>query len=448
MTDYRKGAPAAPPSAELLHERRERLLAALGEGVAVIGAAPELLRSRDTEITYRPDSNLFYLTGLREPEAIAVLTPHDEEHRFTLFVRERDPEREAWSGTRLGTSGARERVGATAAYPIDELGERLPDLLRPADAVHFPFGHARLESTIPGLVARARAGMARSGRGPVAIADLEHLLEPMRLIKDADEIARMRVAAEIAVEGHRALMAAARAGIGEWELQSQLEAAFRRLGAGGPAFPSIVGSGAGATILHYVANDRRAGAGELVLVDAGAEWGMYCSDITRTFPISGRFSPAQRELYDIVLAAQRAAIEAVRPGAPFTAVHEAALGEMVPGLMGLGLLRGESAEQIIEAGDHRRFFLHQTSHWLGLDVHDIGNYRRDGEPVALSPGMVLTVEPGLYIPADAEDVPERYRGIGIRIEDDVLVTEEGREVLTAALPTDAEAVEAMVGTSG
>jgi Xaa-Pro aminopeptidase len=445
MTDYRMGAPAAPVDAAILGRRREQLLDALSGGVAVLAAAPEFYRSRDTEFHYRQDSNLHYLTGLTEPEAVAVLTRHDKEHRFTLFVRERDPEREAWSGARLGVDGARERLGATAAYPISELTDRLPELLRATSSVHYPFGHPLLEKLIPEMVSRAREGRGRSGAGPVAIEDLETLLETMRMTKDDDEIARMRVAAAIAVSGHRALMAAARPGIGEWELQSVLEAEFRRQGAEGPAFPSIVGSGAGATVLHYVANDRRTADGDLVLVDAGAAWGMYCSDITRTFPVSGRFTDPQRELYEIVLVAERAAIAAAVPGAPFTALHDAALRELVPGLVRLGLLNGESADAIIEAGEHRRFFLHQTSHWLGLDVHDIGLYQRDGEPVTLVPGMVLTVEPGLYIPADAEDVPERYRGIGIRIEDDVLITPDGNEVLTAALPTSAEEVEAMVG---
>jgi Xaa-Pro aminopeptidase len=445
MTEYRMGAPAAPVDAALLGRRRERLLEAVSGGVAVLAAAPELYRSRDTEIQYRQDSNLHYLTGLTEPDAVAVLTPLDEEHRFTLFVRERDPEREAWSGPRLGVDGARERLGATAAYPISELADHLPALMRAASRVHFPFGHPLLERLVPEMVTRAREGRGRTGAGPVAIEDLETHLERMRMVKDEDEIARIRVAAAVAVSGHRALMAAARPGLGEWELQSVLEAEFRRQGAAGPAFPSIVGSGAGATVLHYVANDRRTEDGDLVLVDAGAEWGMYCSDITRTFPVSGRFTEPQRELYEIVLAAERAAIAAALPGAPFTALHDAALGELVPGLLRLGIMKGESAEAIIEAGEHRRFYLHQTSHWLGLDVHDIGLYQCDGKPVTLVPGMVLTVEPGLYIPADAEDVPEEYRGIGIRIEDDVLITEEGNEVLTAALATGVEEIEGMVG---
>jgi Xaa-Pro aminopeptidase len=444
MPHYPMGAPAGPPPAELLDARRERLIESIGSGVAVLAAAPELLKSRDTEIAYRPDSNFHYLTGFTEPEAVVVLSPHEPDHRFTLFLRERDPEREAWSGTRLGVEGA-EQIGATAAYPISELAERLPDLLREADAVHYPFGDAVLDRVVPVAMKRARAGRARTGKGPVSLTDLEVVLERMRLVKDSDEIARMRVAADIAVRGHRALMAAARPGVGEWELQSVLESEFRRQGGSGPAFPSIVASGAGATILHYVTNDRRAEDGDLVLVDAGAEWGMYCSDITRTFPVSGKFSPAQRELYEIVLAAQRAAIAAAVPGARFSAVHEAAVGELVAGMLRVGLLEGGSAESVIESDAYRRFYLHQTSHWLGLDVHDIGLYRSCGESVVLEPGMVLTVEPGLYVPTSAEDAPERFRGIGIRIEDDVLVTEGGNEVLTAALPTDAEEVERMVG---
>jgi len=443
--NYGIGAPGGPPPEAELAARRDRLLATIGDGIVVLAAAPQLHRSRDTEVIYRQDSNLYYLTGLAEPEAIAVLTPHDEEHRFTLFLRERDPEREAWNGPRLGMEGAREKIGATAAYPISEVRERLPDLLRPASVVHYPFDHPRLETLMPDLLTRARAGRARSGQGPVATRDLESQLETMRLIKDEDEIARLRVAAEIGVRGHRALMAAARPGIGEWELQSVLEAEFRKLGAAGPAFPSIVGSGAGATVLHYVDNDQRVQNGDLVLVDAGAEWGMYCSDITRTFPVSGRFTEPQREVYEIVLAAQLAAISAAVPGTPITEVHQAALMELVPGMMRLGLLSGDSVEAVLESGEYRRFYLHQTSHWLGMDVHDIGIYRRDGEPVTLQPGMVLTVEPGIYLPADADDIPERYRGIGIRIEDDILITSEGNEVLTADLEKEARGVEEMVG---
>ncbi|CAN5703704.1 aminopeptidase P N-terminal domain-containing protein [soil metagenome] len=439
--NYGIGAPAGPPPAAVLNARREKLLGAIGDGIAVLAAAPQLHRSRDTEVIYRQDSNLYYLTGLAEPEAVAVLTPHDQEHRFTLFLRERDPEREAWNGPTLGLEGARERIGATAAYPISEMHGRLPDLLRPAPVIHFPFEHPRLQMLMPDMVARARSGRARSGLGPAATQDLELHLERMRLIKDEDEIARMRVTAAIAVRGHRALMAAARPGMGEWELQSIMEAEFRKLGAAGPAFPSIVGSGTGATVLHYVDNDQRLEERELVLVDAGAEWGMYCSDISRTFPVSGRFSEPQRELYEIVLAAQLAAISAAVPGAPITEVHQAALKELVPGMIRLGLLGATDPEAVLESGEYRRFYLHQTSHWLGLDVHDIGLYQGDDQPVILQPGMVLTVEPGLYVPANADDVPEQYRGIGIRIEDDVLITAEGNEVLTAELEKEAADVE-------
>jgi Xaa-Pro aminopeptidase len=433
-------------SPEVFRERRERLLRRIGDGIAVLPAAPELFRSRDTEVPYRQDSDFYYLTGFGEPEAVAVLTPHDPEHRFTLFVRPRDPEREAWNGPRAGVEGAREGFGADAAYPIEALEEQLYKLALPASRIFYALGRdPEMDERVIALLVRTRRARPRSGRGPTAVEDLEPTLGEMRRIKGPAEVERMRVAAAVAVEGHRAIMAAARPGMGEWELEAVLEAKFRSLGATGPAFPSIVGSGANATVLHYVANQRRAREGELVLVDAGAEVGMYCSDITRTFPVSGRFSAPQRALYETVLAAEEAAIEAVRPGAPFADVHDAAVRVLVEGLVRLEILDGD-VEELIQEGAYKRYYMHQTSHWLGLDVHDVGLYREHGASVLLEAGMVLTVEPGLYIPPDAEEVPQKYRGIGIRIEDDVLVTAEGHEVLTRGVPVAPDLVEALVGS--
>jgi Xaa-Pro aminopeptidase len=280
------------------------------------------------------------------------------------------------------------------------------------------------------VVKRARSVRARSGEGPTGIEDLAVHLDPLRRVKDAEEIAAMRVAARISVAAHRAGMAAARGGAGEWEVEAELEAAMRRMGATGPAFASIVASGPNATVLHYTANDRRMEEGDLLLIDAGAEWGMYCSDITRTFPVSDEPSAAQRELLELVQTAKRAGIDAVRPGAPVAGVHDAAVEVLAEGMLRLGLLTGMTREEAIEKKSYRRFYMHQTSHWLGLDVHDVGLYREAGEPVPLAPGMVLTVEPGIYIPMDTAEVPERFRGIGIRIEDSVLVTPSGNEVLT------------------
>jgi Xaa-Pro aminopeptidase len=413
--------------------------------VVVVGAAPELVRSRDAEVKYRPSPDLYYLTGLSEPAAVAVLTPHDPSARFTLFVRPRDPEREAWNGPRLGLEGAGAALGADAVHPIAELDELLPALLRPADRVILSLGtSAEMDRRVIAMLKRARSTRARSGVGPVGVEDLAAHLDPLRRVKGPEEIAAMREAARISVCAHRAAMAAAGAGVGEWEVEAALEGTMRRLGATGPAFASIVASGSNATTLHYTANDRRMAEGDLLLIDAGAEWGMYCSDITRTFPVSGRFTTPQRELYEIVAAAEAAGIAAIRPDAPVSGVHEAAVAVLVEGMLRAGILSGMDRDQAISDGAYRRFYMHQSSHWLGLDVHDVGLYRENEASVPLVPGMVLTVEPGIYLPADAMDVPERFRGIGIRVEDSVLVTEAGREVLTGELPVEASAVEGLL----
>ena len=429
---------------EEFRARRERFLDATGNGVAVLVAAPELVKSRDTEVIYRQNSDFFYLTGFLEPGAVAVLTPHDAEHRFTLFVRPRDPERETWTGKRAGVEGARERFGATAAYSIDELDERLKELVEPADALWYALraDGGDMDTRMLRLLAGFRGTRPRSGKGPWDLRDPAQVLDGMRLVKEPGELALMREAAELAARGHLAVMRAGRPGVGEWELQALLDQTFRSHSAtSGTSFPAIVGSAANATVLHYVTNDRRIEEGDLVLVDAGADVGFYCSDITRVFPASGRFSAPQRAVYDVVLRALEAAIEAVRPGAPVVGVHEASRRVLVQGMIDLGLLEGE-VEAIIEEEKFKRFFMHNTSHWLGLDVHDPGPYTEPGgEPVTLRPGMVLTVEPGLYIPEDAEDVPAGLRGIGVRLEDDVLVTETGREVLTRGVPVDPDEVE-------
>ena len=438
--------PAGPAPLEVFRARRERLLELADGGVVLLASNPELLRSRDTEVPYRPNTDLYYLTGVEEPEAFAILTPHDPEHRFTLFVRPRDPERERWNGPRIGVEAAKERFGADAVYPIDEVDERAAALLGAAASVLYPAGgDPAVDARVLALVNRARRSRPRTGTGPTAVVDLDEILAEMRKIKDEHEIERIRVAASIGAAGHRAAMARARPGLGEWELEAALEAAFRSLGAAGPSFASIVAGGEHATFLHYTTNDSPIPDGALVLIDAGAEWGMYCSDITRTFPISGRFTAPQRELYDLVLAAENAAIEAVRPGAEISAVHDAAVRVMAEGMLRLGILQDESVDAAIESASYRRYYMHQTSHWLGLDVHDVGVYKMDGGPARLEPGMVLTIEPGIYIDADSESVPAPYRGIGIRIEDDVLVTDHGREILTRGVPVEAEEVERLVG---
>jgi Xaa-Pro aminopeptidase len=440
-------APGLPPAEapELFRSRRERLLSRVGDGVVVVPSAPELLRSRDTEIRYRQASDFYYLTGFLEPQAVVVLTPHDPGGRFTLFLRPRDPQREVWDGQRLGVEAAAEALGADAVFPISELPSRLPELLRPASRIHYPLG---AEAALDGLVAealiQARRTRQRTGIGPIGADDLEDLTGPMRRVKDPLEIERLRVAGWIAAQGHLAAMRRAAPGVGEWEMEAALESTFRALGASGPAFPSIVGAGANATVLHYVSNDSRAAEGDLVLIDAGAQWGMYCSDITRTFPVSGSFGSAQRELYEVVLAAEEAGILAATVGSPFAGIHDASVRVLVEGMLSLGILPPGDPEEIVAGGGHQRFFMHQTSHWLGLDVHDVGLYREADEPITLQPGMVLTIEPGLYIPADADDVPAAFRGTGIRIEDDVLITPTGNELLTRDVPVAIDDVEAVM----
>lgn len=444
----RGGEPTVPWDQEVAtrhRKRRDRYLEQLGAGVAVIPAARIRLRSRDTEYRFRQDPDFYYLTGFDEPDAIAVITPHDEEHRFTLFVRPRDRDRELWDGPRAGVEGARERFGATAAYPVDELETRLQALLEPADRIHYVLGaHRELDAVLIALLDPLRRTRARSGRGPTGILDPGEALGRMRMVKEPDEVERIRVAARIAAAGHRAAIGHARPGVGEWELEAVLEATFRGAGATGASFPSIVAAGENATVLHYVRNDARVGDGDLILIDAGAEWGMYCSDITRTFPASGRFSPEQRAVYELVLEAEQAAIGAVVPGASFSAIHEAALDVLVPGMVALGLLTGD-IEQLRDERIYRRFYMHQTSHWLGLDVHDAGAYVIDDESVTLEPGMVLTIEPGLYIPADAEGAPPGFGGVAVRIEDNLLVTAGGHEILTREVPVDPDELEAIVG---
>lgn len=424
--------------------RRASVFRSLGRGVMVLPAAPLVYRSRDTEVAYRADSELFWATGATEPGTVAVLVGGDEP-RFLLFVRERDPEAELWAGPRLGPDGASERFGASETYPLSELDLRLAGLLRAGDRVHFRFGrHPALDLALVEALAESRVRGARRGTGPRGVVDPGEILDDLRLVKDTWEVDRLRAAAALSVEGHRAGAAAIRPGVGEWEVQAAVEAVLRRESGSCPGYETIVGSGPNACILHYVANRRVIREGDVVLLDAGAEVALYQGDITRTYPAGGTFTGRQRELYGVVEAARGEAVSAIRPGAAVDEVHRAAVRAIVAGLAALGILEGDVAELMAQEA-YRPFFPHQTSHWLGLDVHDVGDYARGGTSRPLVPGMVLTVEPGVYVPPGQEGPAARWGGIGVRIEDDVLVTPGGREVLTAALPTRAEAVEALVG---
>ncbi|MGH7475553.1 MAG: aminopeptidase P N-terminal domain-containing protein [Longimicrobiales bacterium] len=436
---------------ERCRSRRERVLALLPDAAAMIlPAAPELRIGRDLELRYQPDPELYYLTGCTEPEAVALLLPGNDEHRVTLFVRARNADAELWTGARDGPDAARERFGADIAYPTAELAERLPQLLAGVDTLYYRLraGRPRLDDIILGLLAAQRRARQRRGVGARALVDPGAILDELRLIKDEYEIRSLRQAAHITVEGFREAATLIRAGVGEWEIEAALEAAFRRRAADGPAFPSIVASGSNATVLHYVQNSRAARAGELILIDAGARLRMYAGDLSRTLPVSGRFTAAQREMYDIVLAAHDAGIAAVAPGATEADIHQATIAELVRGMVRIGLLQGEP-QALLEDDEQpwKPYFPHRASHWLGLDVHDVGDYTAGDDPRRLEPGMVLTIEPGLYIPPPAElpDHIQRLRGTGIRIEDAVLVTPDGRDVLSADLPVAADDIAALVG---
>ncbi len=429
-------------------ERRRALLEAMGEQtVALFPAAREALRNHDVEHPYRQDSDFFYLTGFEEPEALLILTRVHPEHRSVLLLRPRDPQREQWDGRRLGVEAAPERLGLDAAFPIGQWEARLVDYLKGARRVVVALGRDRdFDERLFAVVARLRRQARRGVAAPVEFVDPSVLLHEGRLVKLPEEVEAMRRAAHLTVDGHRRAYARLRPGMYEYEVEAELLRCWRGAGSRREAYPSIVASGSNATILHYRDNDRRMEAGDLLLVDAGAEWGYYAADVTRTVPVSGRFTEPQRAIYTAVWEAQRAALEHVRPGGTLQEVHRAAVRVLTEHLIALGLVEGP-LDRAIEQGRYRRFYPHRTSHWLGMDVHDVGAYHVEGEPRPLEPGMALTVEPGLYVLEGADGVDPLWHGIGVRIEDDVVVTEEGHENLTAALPTDPDAVEAMVGAA-
>ncbi|MEB2344673.1 MAG: aminopeptidase P N-terminal domain-containing protein [Deltaproteobacteria bacterium] len=425
--------------------RRKRFLEAMEpDSVAILLGAEPAVRSRDTHYRFRQDSDFHYLTGFDHPGAAAVLR-RDGGPPFTLFVEPRDPEAETWTGYRPGVEGARADFGADEAHPRSELLAKLPALLERARRVHHVLGRdPRVDQRIVETVEAARIRSRAHAPPPEAIVDPRAIVHEMRLVKEPEELELMRRAAEISREAHAAAAGRAHAGAGEHELEALLDYTFRRRGAAGPAYESIVGGGANATVLHYVANDQPLRDGTLVLIDAGCEYAGYASDVTRTYPVGGRFTPEARAVYEVVLAAQEAALEASRPGATLDEVHDAALRRLVEGMIELALLPRTPLDEAIAAGDFRRYYMHRTSHWLGLDVHDVGAYSRDGKPRRLEPGMVFTVEPGLYVPARDERAPAALRGIGVRIEDDVVVLETGHENLCAAIPKRPDELEALV----
>jgi Xaa-Pro aminopeptidase len=428
-------------------ERRARLIAEMrarsGGGIAAIPTAPEALRNADTHYPYRPDSHFYYLAGFPEPEAVVVLIAGAEtgDSRQILFCRDKNPEREIWDGFRYGPDAAREIFGFDEAHPISELAVKLADETCDRTALYTPLGlypgwDQTVTATLNEVRNRVRAGVA----APEAVVDVRAAVAAMRLVKDAEEVNLLRRAAEISSGAHCRAMARTRPGWFEYQVEAELAHEFLRLGAQAVAYPSIVASGPNACVLHYRENDRQTQATDLLLIDAGCEYQGYASDITRTFPVGGRFSGAQKAVYELVLAAQLACIEAIRPGKAFHDYHQVAERVLAQGLIDLKLCEG-SLDAVLESGTYKQFYMHRAGHWLGLDVHDVGLYRVDGESRLLEPGMALTVEPGCYIrPADR--VPEEFWDIGVRIEDDVLVTAEGSENLTAATPKSVSDVEA------
>ena len=416
----------------LYAQRRAQLAARMQSGVAIVPGAPERTRNRDAHYLYRFDSYFYYLTGFREPEAVLVVVA-GEPAKSLLFCRDKNPEREVWDGFRHGPAAAREAFGFDEAHSITKLDELVPELLSNQTALFTHLGadsvwDARVVGWVNEVRNRARSGVT----APREIEDVHVVLDEMRLIKSAEELATMRRAAEISTGAHRRAMQSARPGRSEYEIEAELLYEFRRHGAQAPAYTPIVAAGANACVLHYVENAAALTDGDLLLIDAGCELDGYASDITRTFPVNGKFSGPQKDVYEMVLAAQAAALAEVRPGNTWDQPHEAAVRVLAQGLVDLGLLSG-GVEQAIETEAYKKFYMHRTGHWLGLDVHDAGDYKLNGQWRALQPGMVLTVEPGCYIRA-GDGVPERFANIGVRIEDDVLVTDDGHEVLTTAAP--------------
>jgi Xaa-Pro aminopeptidase len=426
--------------------RRRAYMEAIGpNAVAVVRSLPERLRNGDSHYHFRQHSDLLYLTGFAEPEATLVLRPGADSERVTLFVRPRDPEMETWNGRRAGVEGAVHDIGADAAYPVTELATRLPNLLANCEELHYALGlDDDSDALITRVLARLRKSEKRGQYPPRAVVDPRAALHELRLHKADDELQWLRKATAITADAHVAAMRQGRPGVFEYELEATINYTFRSRGGSGPGYTTIVGAGENATILHYVENRCAIADGDLVLVDAGCEYGHYTADITRTWPANGRFSPTQRRVYAAVLAVQKSAIDRAGPGVTITEIHDHCVRGLTDAMVEFGLLRGPVDDRIADES-YKKFFMHGTSHWLGLDVHDAGAYLRDGKPRPLAPGMVITIEPGLYIAVDAPDVPNEFRGIGIRIEDDILITADGRDNLTVACPKEIADIEALCG---
>ena len=429
-------------------KRRRDLMNQIGsESVAIIPAAHEVTRSRDTHFRFRQDSDFSYLTGFPEPDAVAVLVPRREQGEYILFCRDKDRSREIWDGFRQGPDGARENFSADDAFPIDDIDDILPGLIEGLDKVYFGIGkHTDFDQKLTQWLNHIRAQSRTGASAPGEIIDPDHLLSEMRLIKSSEELKVMRKAGKISAEAHCLAMQVCQPGMYEYQLQAEIEYHFAKKGAAAPAYSSIVGSGANACVLHYIENRAKMNDGDLVLIDAGCEYQGYASDITRTFPVNGKFSGEQKAIYEIVLESQLAAIDACELGRRFNEPHDASVRVITQGLKDLGLLKGD-LDSLIESKAYVDFYMHRAGHWMGMDVHDVGDYKVDGansEWREFEAGMVTTIEPGIYIHADNEKVDQRWRGMGVRIEDDVLIRRKGREILTQGVPKQIDDIESLM----
>lgn len=435
-----------PFDAKVFQKRREEVVDRMKKDVLVLFSAPVHVRNNDVEFPYRQDSDFYYLTGFEEPESVLVISNVGSNSKSILFLREKDPAKEQWDGFRLGVQDAPQKLLVDDAFPFSELSQKLPDMLHGSEHLRYLIGkNPDWDQTVMDAIGTLRSKVRQGKIPPEHLTDASPLLHEMRLRKDIEEIECMKNAAEISAKAHIEAMKLARPQMYEFELEAELLKQFRKHGSPRVAYDSIVGSGPNATVLHYRENNRKMENGDLVLIDAGCEWGFYASDITRTFPVNGKFSPEQRAIYEVVLKSQKAAIEKVKPGITFDEVHEAALHVICEGLIELKIIAG-SLDEVIKEEKYKPFFMHRTSHWLGMDVHDVGSYKeRDGSAKKLEPGFVLTIEPGIYI-RTPENVDSKWHNIGIRIEDDVLVTENAHEVLSQSVPKEVTEIEALVGT--
>ncbi|ANF24679.1 Xaa-Pro aminopeptidase [Stutzerimonas stutzeri] len=435
------------PKSEYVRRRKALMAEMEPNSIAILPAAPMYIRNRDVEHIYRQDSDFQYLSGFPEPEAVIALIPGREHGEYVLFCRERDPARELWDGLRAGQDGAISDYGADDAFPIGDIDDILPGLIEGRSRVYYAIGSNqefdhRLMEWINTIRSKARQG----AQPPNEFVALDHLLHDLRLYKSANEIKVMKHAAEISARAHIRAMQASRAGLYEYHLEAELDYEFRKGGAKMPAYGSIVAAGKNACILHYRENDALLKNGDLVLIDAGCEIDCYASDITRTFPVSGRFSPEQKAIYELVLAANEEAFKHIAPGRHWNEAHEATVRVITAGLVELGLLQGD-VDELIAAEAYKPFYMHRAGHWLGMDVHDVGDYKVGGEWRVLEPGMAMTVEPGIYVAADNQEVAKKWRGIGVRIEDDVVVTRNGCEILTGGVPKSVDEIEALMAVS-